>query len=352
MADRRPLTTAHLKARARELGFALCGLAAPDPPPHLDTYEHWLAHNHHGEMSYLASDRARQRRADPRLIFPECKTIIVVALPHTPSDGKGPIAAYALGHDYHDIIPRKLAQLIEWLEAETGRRIAHKIYTDTGPLLERELAQRAGLGWIGKNTMLIHPKAGSCFLLGEAFIDLELPPDPPFTADHCGSCARCIEACPTRAILPNRALDARLCISYLTIELKGSIPEEHRERLGGWAFGCDVCQSVCPWNVRFAANIIPDPNLSSRIAPTLDSLAAELSLTPEQFNAQYKTSPIKRAKRSGYLRNVAVALANVGGEEAARALEKSLAAETDPLVRKHVEWAIRKLQISNSKHQI
>ena len=298
----RPYLVTRLKSHARALGFALVGLTTPDPPPHRDSYQQWLANGYHGEMNYLATQRARERRADPHLILPNCKTILVVALPYTPGNMTGPIAAYALGADYHDVLPRKLTQLMQWLEREVGHTIAHKIYTDTGPLLERDLAQRAGLGWIGKNTLLINPQGGSYFLLGEALLDLELPPDPPFTADHCGTCARCIEACPTAAILPDRALDSRRCISYLTIELKGSIPIEVRDQMGGWIFGCDICQAVCPWNERFAANLFPDPDLAPRLQPP--HLETELSLTPEQFNVKFKDSPVKRAKRRGTLRYI------------------------------------------------
>jgi epoxyqueuosine reductase len=321
--------------------LAFVGLTTPDPPPHLDTYTNWLTHNYHGQMGYLAADRARERRANPRLILPSCKTILAVTLPYTPGDTAGPIASYALGNDYHDVIPRKLTQLMQWLESQVGHPIEHRIYTDTGPLLERELAQRAGLGWIGKNTLLINPQGGSYFLLGEVLMDLELPIDPPFTADHCGTCTRCIDACPTDAILPDRVLDSRRCISYLTIELKDSIPIELRDQMGGWIFGCDICQAVCPWNLRFADNLIPDPELAPRPQPT--HLETELSLTLEQFSAKFKGSPIKRAKRQGYVRNVAVALGNGGDEKAARSLEESLSSETEPLVREHVEWALRKI---------
>jgi epoxyqueuosine reductase len=332
----------HLKAFARSLGFAFVGLTPPEPPPHLAEYNDWLARNFHGEMNYLAAERARERRANPRRVLPDCKTILVAALPYAPARGE-PIAAYAIGDDYHDVIPRKLRELVAWLEGEVGHAIAHRIYTDTGPLLERELAQRAGLGWIGKNTMLINPRGGSYFLLGEVLMDFELPPDPPFTADHCGTCTRCIDACPTEAILPDRILDSRRCISYLTIELKGSIPRELRGHCSSWVFGCDVCQMVCPWNLRFAASLTPDPELSPRDAPPLN-LADELSLTPEQFNAKYKGTPIKRARRKGYLRNIAVALGNGGGEEATAALEKSLETETEPLIREHAEWATNKIR--------
>ncbi len=304
-------------------------------------YEAWLANGYHGEMGYLDTERARQRRADPLQILPTCKTILIAALPYPSGPGNlhGPIAAYAQGEDYHDVIPPKLSQLVAWLESEVSHSIEHKIYTDTGPLLERDLAQRAGLGWIGKNTMLINPRGGSYFLLGEVLLDLELPPDPPFVPDLCGTCTRCIEACPTEAILPGRVLDARRCISYLTIELKGSIPEDLRDKMGGWVFGCDICQAVCPWNLRFAASLTPDPTLLPRYDPP--HLPAELSLTPEQFNAKYKGSPIKRAKRKGYLRNVALALGNNSDENAETALENCLESETEPLIREHAKWTLK-----------
>jgi epoxyqueuosine reductase len=332
---------ARLKARAWELGFAFCGITTPEPPPHLAEYERWLDAGHHGEMNYLATERARQRRAHPRLILPDCKSILVVALPYPPGNTEGPIAAYALGHDYHEVIPARLRKLMTWLEAEVQHPIAHKVYTDTGPLLERELAQRAGLGWIGKNTMLIRPKVGSYFLLGEVLLDLDLPPDEPFPSDRCGTCTRCIEACPTGAILENRVLDSRRCTSYLTIELKGSIPEDLRGAMGGWIFGCDICQAVCPWNVRFADSVAPDPALASNPPPP--DLRNELSLTPEQFNTKFKDSPIRRTKRRGYSRNVAVALGNSGDPGAIPALKASIEVEPDPLVREHVHWALGRL---------
>jgi epoxyqueuosine reductase len=325
-----------LRSHAHTLGFAFLGLTTPEPPPHLNEYNQWLANGYHGEMAYLATDRARLRRADPREILPNCKTILVAALPYTPGDTHGPIAAYAQGDDYHDVIPPKLESLMAWLQTETGQPIEYKIYTDTGPLLERELAQRAGLGWIGKNTLLINPQGGSYFLLSEVLMDLELPPDPPHTTDHCGTCTRCIDACPTDAILPDHVLDARRCISYLTIELKGSIPADLRPHMGSWIFGCDICQAVCPWNERFAANLTPDPALLPRHAPP--HLPTELALTPEAFNAKYKGSPVKRTKRRGYLRNVAVALANEGNTQA---LKNCLEKEEEPLVREHAAWGLK-----------
>jgi epoxyqueuosine reductase len=312
-----------IKAEAHRLGFSLVGITTPDAPSHLDVYQRWLDAGHHGEMAYLATARALACRADPRQILPECEAILVLGLPYPASPaeaarpGHGRVASYAWGFDYHDIIPPRLQTLVEFIQAQVGRSIPNRYYTDTGPLLEHELAQRAGLGWIGKNTCLINPRLGSYFFLAEILLGLALPPDPPFPADRCGSCTRCIDACPTACILPDRTLDARRCISYLTIENKGDIPPELRPALGDWVFGCDICQQVCPWN-RFAP---PggDPALAPRPEQARPDLLAELELTPETFKRKFRGTPIQRAKRRGYLRNVAAVVGNAGlpGGEAA-----------------------------------
>ena len=218
----------------------------------------------------------------------------------------------------------------------------HRWYTDSGPLLERDLAQRAGLGWIGKNTCLINPQQGSYFFLAELLLGVALQPDPPFTQDRCGACTRCIDACPTGCIRPDRTLDARRCISYLTIELKGEIPEELRPRLGNWVFGCDVCQQVCPWN-RFAPEQ-GDPAFAPRPGIPAPELVAELALTAEEFKRKFTGSPVLRAKRRGYLRNVAVALGNQGDPAALPALERAAAEDPEPLVREHAAWAVEVLR--------
>ena len=236
-----------IKEKARQLGFILAGVTTPDPPPHYSTFENWLAHGHHGNMDYLATERSRLRRADPRQILPECQSILVLATPYSPPvhagdsgealGDRGKIAAYARGDDYHDVLPPRMKELVQFIEEQAGQPVKNRWYTDTGPLLERDLAQRAGIGWIGKNTCLIHPKHGSYFLLSEILLDLALEPDPPFVTDHCGTCTRCIEACPTDCILPDRTIDATRCISYLTIELKDGIPTELRHKVGSWVFG-------------------------------------------------------------------------------------------------------------------
>jgi epoxyqueuosine reductase len=333
-----------IKTKSRKLGFILAGVTTTDPPPHYSTFERWLSRGHHGTMGYLATERSRLRRADPREILSECKSILVLATPYGPSDTKregigmrGEVAAYARGEDYHDVLPARMKELIQFIEEQVGHPVKNRWYTDTGPILERDLAQRAGIGWIGKNTCLIHPQHGSYFLLSEIFLDLDLEPDPPVVTDHCGTCRRCLEACPTDCILEDRTIDATRCISYLTIELKEDIPVELREKVGNWVFGCDICQRVCPWN-RFAEP--GDPAFESKRPAA--SLTEELALTPQTFNQRFKGSPVKRAKRRGYLRNVAVALGNIGDIHALPVLQNALNDE-DGLVREHAGWAIQKV---------
>jgi epoxyqueuosine reductase len=345
-----------IKDKARQLGFILAGVTTPEPPPHYSTFENWLAQNHHGTMNYLANDRSRLRRADPREILPECKSILVLATPYNPPNSRrsssreaasrdqGEIASYAWGNDYHDVLPARMKELVQFIEEQVGSPVKNRWYTDTGPILERDLAQRAGIGWIGKNTCLINPKQGSYFLLSEILLALALEPDTPFVTDHCGTCRRCIEACPTDCILPDRTIDSRRCISYLTIELKDDIPIELREKMGDWVFGCDICQMVCPWN-RFAAEGDPafgDALSSPLRADPLPSLTDELAITTQEFNQRFRRSPIKRAKRRGYLRNVAVALGNTGDMHALPVLNRALE-DSEPMVREHAEWAIKKI---------
>ena len=337
-----------IRARSLQLGFVLAGVTTPEPPPHYSTFENWLVQGHHGTMDYLATDRSRLRRADPRKILPECKSILVLATPYNSphiraeqsasGDEAARVASYAWGDDYHDILPPRMQELVEFIEGQAGGPVKNRWYTDTGPILERDLAQRAGIGWIGKNTCLINPKRGSYFLLSEIFLDLALEPDPPFITDQCGTCRRCIEACPTDCILPNRTIDATRCISYLTIELKDDIPIELRDKMGDWVFGCDICQMVCPWN-RFAGEGDPafaDSNPSH-------SLSDELTISTREFSQRFKHSPIKRAKRRGYMRNVAVALGNTGDMLALPVLQNALT-DDEPMVREHAQWAVEKIK--------
>jgi epoxyqueuosine reductase len=333
-----------IKDKSRQLGFILAGVTTPDPTPHYSTFENWLAQGYHGTMDNLAIDRSRTRRADPREILPECKSILVLATPYNSplpmGEGlgvRGKIASYAWGEDYHEVLPERMKELVRFIEEQVGSPVKNRWYTDTGPILERDLAQRAGIGWIGKNTCLIHPQHGSYFLLSEIFLDLELEPDPPFVTDHCGTCTRCIDACPTDCILPDRTIDATRCISYLTIELKDDIPPELRNKIGNWVFGCDICQMVCPWN-RFAGegdSAFGDKN-------PIQTLTDELDISTQEFNQRFKRSPIKRAKRRGYLRNATVALGNSGDMHALPVLQNALNDE-EPMVREHAKWAIEEI---------
>ena len=331
-----------IKQKARQLGFTLAGVTSSQPPPHYSNFEAWLNADMHGTMNYLAEERSRTRRADPKQILPECKSILVLALPYSSSFIHHPssfrIASYALGNDYHDIIPPRLKLLVEFIEEQIGHPIPNRYYTDTGPVLERDLAQRAGLGWIGKNTLLINPQAGSTFFLAEILLGIELEPDETIITDHCGTCTRCLTACPTQCILPNRTIDARRCISYLTIELKTDIPEELRPLMQNWIFGCDICQQVCPWN-RFSAQA--DSAFEPKIP--LPVLTSDLTLSSVEFNQRFKQSPIKRTKRRGYLRNLAVAIGNSGNKNDTPILEQAIQ-DDEPMIREHANWAIQKVK--------
>jgi epoxyqueuosine reductase len=333
-----------MKAEAARLGFLLCGVTSPEPPAHLDAYHSWLDAGRHAGMDYLASPRSLAARADPHLILPGCQSILVLAAPYPApvpvnAEDSGQIAAYARSSDYHNLLPPRLEALAGWIADRCTRSLQWRACTDTAPILEKELAQRAGLGWIGRNTCLIHPQIGSYFFLAELLLDIPIEPDLPFTADRCGDCQRCMDACPTACILPNRTLDANRCLSYLTIENKGSIPAELRPALGNNVFGCDICQTVCPWNQKPAAR--PPQTLF----PPLPDLAAqhlsdELLLDDDTFRARFDDTPILRAKRRGYLRNVIIALGNARCLETIPALAASLHSDLDPLVRVHAAWAL------------
>ena len=350
-----------LQAETQRLGFLLWGVAAVAPPPHWNTYQEWIAAERHAGMAYLSAERAMQRRAQPGLILPEARALLVVGMryfaPAFVSDSLptgealGRVAAYAWGDDYHEIIPPYLDELNALIEKQVGRAVLARSYTDSGPLLERDHAQRAGLGWIGKNTCLVSPQNGSFFLLGESLLAVEIEPSLPFQSDHCGSCRRCIEACPTSCIGMDRTIDAGRCISYLTIESKGAIPPDLRPRLGDWVFGCDVCQSVCPWNLRFA-ELTGHPALRPSPGVPRPLLRRELHLTPQEFNRKFKRSPIRRAKRRGYLRNLAVALGNQRDTAAIPDLESLLSDEPEPLARAHAAWALGRMRATRARRAI
>jgi epoxyqueuosine reductase len=332
---------ARLLARAKDLGFTLAGVTTPDPPESFARFESWIEEGEFAGMDWMASEKSLSRRRDPRQILPVCQSILMLGIPYLSSGPEmGGIAAYALGDDYHDLLPPKLEELSRYLNDLTREEIPARWYTDTGPVLERDLARRAGLGWIGKNSMLINPDVGSYFLLAEILLGIALPPDVPFVIEHCGSCTRCLDACPTQCILTDRTLDTSRCISYLTIENKAEIPPDLRPLIGEWLFGCDICQQVCPWN-RFAPREV-DPAFAPREGVPPKNLREEFNLTPQEFNRKFKGSPVKRAKRRGYLRNTAVVLGN--REEVATVVGLAVALKDfEPLVRAHAAWALSQI---------
>jgi epoxyqueuosine reductase len=336
---------ARLKAQALGSGFDLAGICNLGPAETANAFAEWVGAGYSGTMDYLA--RGAEKRRDSRRPLPGTRSAIVVAMNYGGREPGGAVARYARGNDYHDIMLERLHDLHRWIESDAGRPILGKAYVDTGPLLERDLARRAGLGWFGKNTNLINPSLGSFFFLGALLVDLDLTPDVPFDADRCGSCTRCLDACPTSAFVAPRVLDATRCISYLTIELKESIPLELREGVGDRVYGCDTCQDVCPWNERFAQSLPDGSPYASRAALTgRDSrtLAAELlAMGDEEFRNGFRGSPMKRAKLRGLKRNAAVALGNIGDERDIDILTRAQD-DPDPLVRDHAAWALAQVE--------
>jgi epoxyqueuosine reductase len=296
-----------IKEHARQLGFDPVGITPLGPVESFAAFRDWLDKGYAGEMAYL--DRGAEKRQDTSRPVPGARTAIVVALDYGGRQPAGSIARYARGDDYHDIMLDRLRTLHTWLEHDCGHSVSGKAYVDTGPILERDLARRAGLGWIGKNTMLINPERGSFFFLGALLVDLELTADAPFEADRCGTCTRCLDACPTEAFVAPRVMDARRCISYLTIEHRSEIAPELQPLVGELVYGCDICQDVCPWNVRFSRELT-DPALAPR-PENVDPDPAELAtLSEADFRNRFKGSPIKRTKQTGLVRNARIALQN------------------------------------------
>jgi epoxyqueuosine reductase len=354
-----------IKAEAARLGFALCGITSADPPPHHRRYVQWLAEGQAGEMLYL--HRQEPKRGDLSLVLPGVRSVVCVAFNYSPENGPpapilgsntesrcsplapapqnwgggaspltGPVARYARFDDYHETLWERLNSLLAFIQSQVPTANG-KVYCDTGPITERDLAMRAGLGWIGKHTNLISRHLGNWFFLGEILLDIALPPDPPETT-HCGTCTRCLPACPTGAITAPYQLDARRCISYLTIELKGSIPLELRPLIGNRIYGCDDCLAVCPWN-KFAVRAT-DPAVAPRADLTTPDLLDLLALDEAGFRAKFQHSPIKRTKRRGLLRNVCVALGNLGDPSALPGLRYAAAHDPEPLIREHAAWAV------------
>jgi epoxyqueuosine reductase len=345
-----PSLSAQIRQRAIELGFDAVGIAPVGPSAHGDAYVAWVQDGLHGEMDYLAREDAVAKRRDPAVLVPGARSAVVVALRYYNQDSaerdssRGIVARYARNDDYHELMKARLIGLQEWIN-ETLLPVHGRAYVDTGAVLERELASRAGLGWFGRNTMLIQPGKGSFYFLGVVLLDVELDYDAPFAKDHCGTCTACLDACPTGALLGRDEtgaprMDARRCISYLTIELRGPIPRELRPMIGNRVYGCDICQEVCPWNS--FATPADEPAFLAREGLDGPSLIEWMGMSQEDFSRRFRNSPIKRTKRRGLLRNVAVALGNWGSEQAVPALASALS-DAEALVRGHAAWALGRI---------
>ncbi|MFQ5683732.1 MAG: tRNA epoxyqueuosine(34) reductase QueG [Candidatus Binatia bacterium] len=331
-----------IKEEAQRLGFALVGISPIHSPAHEESFAHWLRKGLGGELGYLK--RTEELRRNPRKLVPWATSIVSVGMnyytpeprPEMQDESRGWISRYAWGDDYHDLIRRRLESLLDSIRKIYREPIEGKAFVDSGPVLERDLAGVAGIGWIGKNTHLISPRRGSWFFLGELFLGIKLVYDHPIKA-RCGQCDLCLKACPTGAFVGPYVLDTRRCISYLTIELKGAIPRHLRPLMGNHIFGCDICQEVCPYNVK--AITTEEKTFLPREGLYVPELVPLLSLDREEFRRRFDGSPILRAKRRGFLRNVAVALGNLKNLEAVPALIRSLE-DDEPLVRCHVAWAL------------
>ncbi|HEX7570488.1 MAG TPA: tRNA epoxyqueuosine(34) reductase QueG, partial [Verrucomicrobiae bacterium] len=333
---------AALRQRAAELGFDDCRITTAAPPASAEHFQHWLAEKNHGELAWL--ERNADKRVEPQKVLPGAKSVIMLAASYQTENRKseignrkfGVVARYARFADYHDVLAEKLKVLAKFADELGGADTHSRWYVDTGPILERDFAQRAGLGFVGKHTNLISRRLGNWIFLAEILTTLELEPDAP-EKNHCGTCTRCLTACPTQAITAPFQLDARKCISYLTIELKGSIPVELRRALGNRIYGCDDCLAVCPWNKFAREGNLMKPHARGDLAqPDLLEL---LRLDDAAFKSRFTGTPMLRTKRRGLLRNVCVALGNVGDETALPALAKA-ARDSEPLIAEHAHWAM------------
>ena len=339
-----------VKALALALGFDLAGLARALPAPTSGFLREWLSRGYAGEMAWLG--RRVEARIDPRRVLEQARSVVAVALVYDPGrrmplgPGRGGVARYAGGEDYHDVLGERLRALGAGLEVLAERAVGWRAYVDTGPVLERALAAQAGLGWVGKNTCLIHRELGSYLFLGALLTDLDLAPDTP-EPDHCGTCRACLDACPTQAFVEPHVLDATRCLSYTTIESRSAIPEALREAQGALVFGCDICQEVCPFNQRERRRVPEDPlGLRARLAPRPEwvtpSLAWLLSLDETAWRATTRRTALRRAKHRFLLRNALVAAGN-SADPTLRPLLERYASGSDPLLAEHARWALGRL---------
>ncbi len=333
-----------IQTRAHELGFELVGITPAEQSQTIQRYRQWIENGYAGKMGYL--ERHLPLKEDTRRLLQEAKSIISLAMNYYTIDtpktlaedpSRGQISRYAWGDDYHDVIRERLLNLVEFIKNTGENQLKSRVFVDSGPILEREYAQKAKLGWIGKNTNLINWRSGSWYFLAEILVSINLEAESEPLRGSCGTCTKCLEACPTDAFIEPNVLDSRLCISYLTIELKDSIPKELRSKMGNLIFGCDICQEVCPWNSKAVST--GEPAFQPRDGNLAPELLSLVNMTQAEFSEKYKGSPIKRAKRRGFLRNVIVAIGNWRSRTAVPALKKALVDE-EPLIRGHAAWAL------------
>ena len=343
-----------IQAEAERLGFSFLHITRPNQPPHYQAYLDWLADSHAGEMDYLSTERAIRTRGEPASLLENAQSVLTFGVSYSPQTQSlrmeedpqrpvGLIASYALHTDYHGLLKQAAHQLMEFVRRESGRQIRYRVFVDSSTLLEKDTAFMAGAGWVGRNSLLITPAAGSFQVLGCILSDLELTPEAAFSRNLCGDCQKCRINCPTGCITENHNLDAEACIAYLTIEYKGVVPRHLRSKMGKWVFGCDVCQNVCPWNAQKET-----PEISNTLLPLWKTdpkvdLLEEIKLDEDAFRAKYAASPILRATHAGFRRNLIIAMGNSDSAACVPILKNILTSDPNGLLRLHAAWALTAL---------
>ncbi len=333
-----------IKAEAKRLGFALCGITTPNVDFAFEHFQAWIEREMYGEMTYLARPDSLAKRKDPELLLPNCKSVISLGLPYPQPSNTGNIAAFARVPDYHVVIRDKLKQLAGFIEKTLETELTWYAAVDSSPVLEKSLALKAGLGLIGKHTLLINQTFGTWFFLGELFLDIALLPDSPLSGNYCDACDLCVKACPTGALTGDKTMNASKCLSYLTIEHRGDIPSDVRQRMSGQVIGCDICQIVCPMNQR--ATPASTGYEWQSVLPANLNLEACLSLDEKAFKEMFAGTSVLRLKYKSFRRNLILALAVSGKPEALEALKDAMAEEQDPLCKETMLWGIKYLNQS------
>jgi epoxyqueuosine reductase len=339
------ISIADIQSEAETAGFSLLGIRPPEEPIHFTAYQAWLEKGLHAGMDWISKPHAKNLRADPAQLLPGSQRLLSLAVTYQPSSaevsrpGWGRVASYAWNADYHHAFPPKLKELAGKVALMAGKAARARVFTDSSPLMERDLAAMSGLGWIGRNTCLISPHLGSFLLLAEILMDIDLPVTESFKFDRCGTCHACIDACPTGCIRPDRMVDANRCVSYLTIEHKGAIPADLRSNIGDWVFGCDVCQIVCPWNQKSAGHS-PTSLLNRLLDPGRINLLDDLNLSQDGFEQRYQELPILRTGWESHLRNVLTCAGNYPLDEFIPAVGAILTGSSSIILRSHAAWAL------------